>query len=46
MNFSDSKSLVHVSFIIEGSKSPQELGLSDDTRKLGIGLLSVEIMKK
>jgi hypothetical protein len=36
---------INVSFKIDNPKSPQELGLSRDPRKLGLGLISFKILK-
>jgi hypothetical protein len=33
----------HISFIMDAPKSPSELGLSADTRKLGIGVVSLSL---
>jgi hypothetical protein len=42
----DSKQLLPIRFNYRGPKSPEELGVSTDSRRLGLGLLSVEFQKE
>jgi phosphoglycerol transferase len=43
LEFSSKEPSDRITFSIPNSKSPKELGLSDDPRKIGMGSISLEI---